>query len=149
MQIAQGFLQHDDIGGRRCFGPILRLLIDFQGTLKNRPALVVRDNSDPLSPGFRVAAARPVFPNQPDSAIEQRVDYAMRGVWVVIGFLFAIGAQAAYFWSTDRLAPFIEWSFVFPLLHYPPHTEWLSKLYTKLLWVWIIVGLILSQSVCI
>ena len=32
-------------------------------------------------------------------------------------------------------------------MHYPPHTEWLSKLYTKLLWVWIIVGLAAVWSV--
>jgi hypothetical protein len=58
-------------------------------------------------------------------------------IWVIAAFVVTLGAQAAYFWITGRLQPYVEWTFVFPFFYYPSHLQWLSKLYTKLLWVWI------------
>ncbi len=68
------------------------------------------------------------------------------GAAAVTGFVAAVACQAVYFWITGRLRPYVEWSFVFPLFQYPSHVEWLSKLYTKLLWVWLVVGAALVAS---
>ena len=62
-------------------------------------------------------------------------------LYVTVGVAFTVAAQALYFWSSGRLEAFLEWSFVFPLLHYPANTEWVAKLYTKLLWVIVVIAL--------
>jgi hypothetical protein len=64
----------------------------------------------------------------------------LQAALVILGFGAAVGVQAGYFAATGRLQPYFEWSFSFPLLHFPPRTEFLPKLYTKLLWVWLLAG---------
>jgi hypothetical protein len=59
---------------------------------------------------------------------------------IILGFCAAIGVQAGYFAAAGRLEPYLEWSFIFPLFHIPAQTEFLPKLYTKLLWVWLLAG---------
>jgi hypothetical protein len=47
---------------------------------------------------------------------------------------------------TGRLTEHLEWTYIFPTLHYPMRNDWISKLYTKLLWVWLLVGTALALS---
>ena len=60
-------------------------------------------------------------------------------IWVALGFAFAVAVPACYFAATGQLRHHILWSFVFPLLHYPANTFWLRKLYTKLLWFFVLL----------
>jgi hypothetical protein len=64
----------------------------------------------------------------------------LQAALIVLGFGAAVGVQAVYFAASGRLQPYLEWSFTFPLFHFPPRTEFLPKLYTKLLWVWLVAG---------
>lgn len=57
-----------------------------------------------------------------------------------LGIAAALAVPAGYFWWTSRLDAHLEWTYQFPLISYPSRTDWLSKLYTKLLWVWLLVG---------
>jgi hypothetical protein len=50
----------------------------------------------------------------------------------------ALAVPALYFWLTGRLWPHLEWTYLFPALHFPVQTDFLAKLYTKLLWVWVV-----------
>lgn len=60
-------------------------------------------------------------------------------IWVALGFAFALAVPACYFAATGQLRHHILWSILFPLLHYPANTYWLSKLYTKLLWFFVLL----------
>lgn len=55
------------------------------------------------------------------------------------GVVAALAVPAAFFWVTGRLQPHLDWTYWFPMLDYPTRTEWIAKLYTKLLWVWVVV----------
>jgi hypothetical protein len=79
---------------------------------------------------------------QPPIAVRLR-----SALWIVLGFAGALALPACYFAATGQLQNHIQWSFVFPLLHYPSHTIYLRKLYTKLLWFFVlllIAGLLAS-----
>ena len=65
---------------------------------------------------------------------------------MMTGCVAVIAAQAVYFWLSGRFQPYVEWTFTFPLLYYPAHVQWLSKLYTKLLWVWLVVAAAIAAS---
>jgi len=60
-------------------------------------------------------------------------------LWIAFGFGFGIAVPACYFAATGQLRHHVEWSFLFPLLHYPANTFSLSKLYTKLLWFFVLL----------
>jgi len=62
------------------------------------------------------------------------------------GLLLSLGVPAAFFWLTGRLEPHLEWSYLFPLLHYPASFDWAAKLLVKLSWVWLLSGLALGLS---
>jgi hypothetical protein len=66
---------------------------------------------------------------------------------LVLGAAAPTLACAAYFAATDRLSSHLEWTYVFPLFHYPPNTYFVSKIYTKLLFftVFVPATLIVSQ----
>lgn len=66
-------------------------------------------------------------------------DRLRSAIWVACGFAFALAVPAGYFAATGQLRHHIEWSFLFPLLHYPANTFWLRKLYTKLLWFFVLL----------
>jgi hypothetical protein len=55
------------------------------------------------------------------------------------GSLLPVAILGAYYFSYGKLNDFIEWTFVFPLFQYPSNISFLSKLYTKLLWVHLII----------
>jgi hypothetical protein len=63
-----------------------------------------------------------------------------RAALFLAGVAIVLMTSAAYFWSTGRLGPHVEWTYRFPVLDYPHRAEWLPKLYTKLLWVWLVIG---------
>ena len=64
----------------------------------------------------------------------------LRGVlWIASGFALAVAIPAAYFAATGQLRHHVLWSFLFPFLYYPANTVWLRKLYTKLLWFFILL----------
>lgn len=56
------------------------------------------------------------------------------------GFGLAVALPAAYFAATGRIESHLHWSYWFPLFGYPANGDWLAKLYTKLLWVWVVAG---------
>ena len=62
------------------------------------------------------------------------------------GLLAALLPPAAYFGLTSRFSEFWQWTVIFPLLHYPPNTFYLPKLYTKLgaIHGLIVIGLLAS-----
>jgi hypothetical protein len=71
------------------------------------------------------------------------------GEWAVslsLGFLIGAAGPAAYFAATGRWHEFWEWTIYFPLFHYPAHTLYLVKFFTKLLWFIVTVVLALGLS---
>jgi hypothetical protein len=62
------------------------------------------------------------------------------------GFLISLIIPLAYFLSTGRLAQYLEWTYYYPLFKYPLLLFWLNKLYTKLLWFWVILILAFALS---
>jgi hypothetical protein len=63
-----------------------------------------------------------------------------RTALITLGLALALAAPAAYFWATGRLEPHLQWTYWFPLLDYPTSARWVDKLYTKLLWIWLVVA---------
>jgi hypothetical protein len=55
------------------------------------------------------------------------------------GAVTAIGAVAAWFALDGRFSDFVQWTFTFPLLHYPTNTTYVDKIYTKLLWPHLVI----------
>jgi hypothetical protein len=62
------------------------------------------------------------------------------------GGALSLAVPAAFFWATGRLEPHLEWSYFFPLLHYPASFDWASKLVVKLSWVWLLSALSIAMS---
>lgn len=58
-----------------------------------------------------------------------------------LGFFLAFLLPLAYFFLTSRIADYLKWTFYFPVLRFPSDTEWLYKIYTKLLWFPILMAL--------
>jgi hypothetical protein len=56
------------------------------------------------------------------------------------GIGVALAVPAAWFAGTGRLDAHVYWTFWFPVVEYPANTYWLDKLYTKLLWVWLVIA---------
>jgi hypothetical protein len=61
------------------------------------------------------------------------------GATFACGTLVIPCALALYFFAHGRLVDFWQWTFVFPVLHYPANTVYLAKAYTKLLWVHLLI----------
>lgn len=51
---------------------------------------------------------------------------------LIAGFSVGVLSPAIYFLLTDRFSSFLQWTIVFPLFHYPSHTEYFSKAAVKL-----------------
>lgn len=51
-----------------------------------------------------------------------------------------------YFGLSGRLGPHLRWTYVFPLLHRPADTFWLPKLFTKLLWLPVLLVITVAVS---
>ena len=71
------------------------------------------------------------------------------GGWIsttLVGFALASAMPVAYFWATSRVEDYWKWTVYFPLFQYPSNTYYLNKLWTKLLWFWLLVlsALVLS-----
>jgi hypothetical protein len=56
------------------------------------------------------------------------------------GIAVALAVPAAWFAGSGRLDAHLYWTFWFPMVEYPANTYWLDKLYTKLLWVWLVLA---------
>ena len=82
------------------------------------------------------AVAGLILISRRDSAFNRRSHVAA----LILGFLVAVAVPAMFFAATSRLQPHLLWSYVFPILQYPSNTDWVSKLYTKLLWIWLLVA---------
>jgi hypothetical protein len=54
--------------------------------------------------------------------------------WFAAGHLVPLSLVAAYFAGTGRWAPYIEWTFLFPLTAFPASSEYVDRMYTKLGW---------------
>jgi hypothetical protein len=52
----------------------------------------------------------------------------------VVGFAIGVALPVAYFSASGRFPAWWEWTVYFPLLRYPPTTEYLVKFVTKLVW---------------
>jgi hypothetical protein len=71
-----------------------------------------------------------------------------RPLWLIVvwGAAMACGAvvvlalQYAVAWACGVGEPYLRWTYLFPLQHYPANTRYLSKLYAKLLWVHLVIG---------
>jgi hypothetical protein len=70
----------------------------------------------------------------------------LRELLVIAGLGTALILPMLYFGFTGRLNQHIEWTYLFPLLHRPVETLWLSKLFTKLLWFNVLVVVALAIS---
>src|SRR5215831_4744822 len=57
------------------------------------------------------------------------------GLSLLAGVLLVLGIVFGYYFSVGSAHAFIDWTFVFPFAHYPSSATYLSKAYTKLLWV--------------
>lgn len=71
------------------------------------------------------------------------------GEWAVslaVGFIVGAAGPVVYFAATGRFDEFFEWTIYFPLFHYPSHTLYLVKFFTKLIWFVAIVLLGLGLS---
>ena len=55
-------------------------------------------------------------------------------------------AIGLYFAATGRGADYVQWTFVFPLLEYPANTDFVAKLYTKLLFFVVLFAASLAAS---
>ena len=75
-----------------------------------------------------------------------RLESLRNMLWISAGFAAATAVPACYFAATGQLRHHILWSFLFPLLYYPSNTFWLRKLYTKLLWFFVLFGGVLLLS---
>ncbi len=64
---------------------------------------------------------------------------ARRIAAVAGGIGVALAVPTVFFWLTGRLQPHLEWTYWFPLVDYPARSTWVVKLYTKLLWVWLVL----------
>jgi hypothetical protein len=66
---------------------------------------------------------------------------------VGLGFACGFAPQFLYFYATGRGSQFLTWTFIFPLLHYPHSTQMLAKLYTKLLWFFVLTVICVALSI--
>lgn len=58
---------------------------------------------------------------------------------IFFGLFMALIIPALWFAFTGRLSDYIEWSYYFPMLRYSSDLVWFYKLYTKLLWFFILL----------
>ncbi len=70
-----------------------------------------------------------------------------RACLVGLGFACGLAPQFLYFYATGRGSQFLTWTFIFPLLHYPHSTQMLAKLYTKLLWFFVLTAICVALSI--
>jgi 4-amino-4-deoxy-L-arabinose transferase-like glycosyltransferase len=54
--------------------------------------------------------------------------------WFALGHLLIVTAVGGYFAMTGRWQNHLEWTYLFPLREFPASTEYIDRLYTKLVW---------------
>jgi hypothetical protein len=70
----------------------------------------------------------------------------VRASHVLVGFSLILAVQLAYFAWSGRLQEYVAWSFLFPLFYFPSNLQWIAKLYTKLLWLWLLIATAITLS---
>jgi len=68
------------------------------------------------------------------------VDILRTQACICLGALIALALPLVYFLVTGRSLDYLKWTYYFPLFKYPSKTIWLYKLYSKLLWFWVLLA---------
>jgi hypothetical protein len=68
------------------------------------------------------------------------------GLAAALGLLAALAAPALYFAATGKWEDHLQWTYLFPLLHRPVDFAAIGKLWTKLLWFDVLLGVCLVFS---
>ncbi|MFH1791837.1 MAG: glycosyltransferase family 39 protein [Candidatus Omnitrophota bacterium] len=64
----------------------------------------------------------------------------------ISGFLVPLCLGAAYFTFTGRIRQHIGWNYYFPFFGYAPGVFWMYKLYSKLMWFWLLIAAVFCAS---
>jgi|SRR5882724_860536 len=73
------------------------------------------------------------------------VELLRQGAALSVGFLFGCSVPFLFFAAVGKAADFWLWTIKFPLFYYPANTDWLDKLFTKLLWFHL---LLIASIIC-